>query len=115
MIDYRKKDDSRKRPYRIQTWLSPFEYQRLNIMVSYTSLSREQIVRDLINGLTIKSAPVAEYGAIVKELSRISNNINQIASALHSHGFLDEPKLDEALTSIRKMERTFTAAFAQEG
>lgn len=114
MVDYRVKDQSRKRPYRVQVWLDPFEYQRLNIMVAYTSLSREQVLRDLINGLTIKAAPVAEYGAIVRELNRIGNNINQIAAKQHSHGFVDEPMLREAVGSLQRMEREFTRAFAQE-
>lgn len=105
---------NRKRPYRVHVYLNEQEYQRLNIMVAYTSLSREQVLRDLINGLTIKAAPVAEYGAIVRELNRIGNNINQIAAKQHSHGFVDEPMLREAVASLQRIEREFTRAFAQE-
>ena len=105
---------NRKRPSRVHVYLNAQEYQRLNIMVAYTSLSREQVLRDLINGLTIKAAPVAEYGAIVRELNRIGNNINQIAAKQHSHGFVDEPMLREAVVSLQRMEREFTRAFAQE-
>ena len=97
---------NRKRPYRVHVYLNEQEYQRLNIMVAYTSLSREQVLRDLINGLTIK--------AIVRELNRIGNNINQIAAKQHSHGFMDEPMLREAVASLQRMEREFTRAFAQE-
>ena len=102
---------NRKRPYRVHVYLNEQEYQRLNIMVAYTSLSREQVLRDLINGLTIKAAPVAEYGAIVRELNHIGN---QIAAKQHSHGFVDEPMLREAVASLQRMEREFTRAFAQE-
>ena len=54
------------------------------------------------------------YGAIVRELNRIGNNINQIAAKQHSHGFVDEPMLREAVVSLQRMEREFTRAFAQE-
>lgn len=91
------------------------EYQRLNVLVAETSLSREQVLRDMINGLTIKSAPVAEYGAIVRELNRIGNNVNQVAAKIHAYGFVDEPMLTEIAESTRKMEEVFTSVFAQEG
>ena len=65
-------------------------------------------------GKDYKAAPVAEYGAIVRELNRIGNNINQIAAKQHSHGFVDEPMLREAVASLQRMEREFTRAFAQE-
>jgi len=103
-----------KRPHHIQVWLDDFEYQRLNVMVAYTNKSREQVLRDLINGLTIKESPPADYGTIIRELRRIGANINQIAATLHSHGFLDEPTLADAAASIRKMEKQFAETFAQE-
>ena len=52
--------------------------------------------------------------SIVRELNRIGNNINQIAAKQHSHGFVDEPMLREAVASLQRMEREFTRAFAQE-
>ena len=47
-------------------------------------------------------------------INRIGNNINQIAAKQHSHGFVDEPMLREAVASLQRMEREFTRAFAQE-
>ena len=85
---------NRKRPYRVHVYLNEQEYQRLNIMVAYTSLSREQVLRDLINGLTIKAAPVAEDGAIVRELNRIENNINQIARIANSRKYVTKGEME---------------------
>ena len=65
-------------------------------------------------GVRISVLEYGYYGAIVRELNRIGNNINQIAAKQHSHGFVDEPMLREAVASLQRMEREFTRAFAQE-
>ena len=68
----------------------------------------------LLSVMTIPTFAAYNYGAIVRELNRIGNNINQIAAKQHSHGFVDEPMLREAVVSLQRMEREFTRAFAQE-
>ena len=106
---------NRKRPHRIHVYLNDEELQQLNIMVAYTNMSREAVLRELIMGLTIKEKPPIEYGEIVRELRRISANVNQMVVTLHAHGFVDEPRLRTIENDLWQMERRFAAVFAQDG
>ena len=104
----------RKRYKRVEIHLTEEEHRHLKKQVSYTGLSTESFIRSLIMGLTLYPRPPDEYAEIRRQLAAIGNNINQIAARQHSHGFVDEPMLREAVASLQRMEREFTRAFAQE-
>jgi len=105
---------NKSHPHHVQVWLNDDEYQNLNLLVASTSLNREQVLRKLIAGMTIKEAPSADYGAIIRKLNCIGNNVNQVAAKIHTHGFVDEPMLKEAVQSLHLLETVFTKAFSQE-
>lgn len=105
---------NRKRPYRVHVYLDEYEYQRLNVLVANTGLSREQVLRDMINGLQVKEAPQMQFDEILRKLTRAGSNINQIATTLHAYGFVDEPKLDEVLEAIHHIEDMFYERFSTE-
>ena len=104
----------RKRNHRIQVWLDDFEYQRLNILTSRTGMTREGVLRNLINGLEIKERPPVEYADIVTELRRIGVNLNQVAVTCNKYGFVDEVELRRISQAVGNMERMFADAFAKE-
>lgn len=104
----------RRRNHRIQVWLDDFEFQCLNILTSRTAMSREGVLRDLINGLEVKERPPLEYGDVVTELRRIGVNLNQVAATCHKYGFVDEVGLQKATQAIARMERMFADAFGKE-
>ncbi len=104
----------RKRNHRIQVWLDDFEYQRLNILTSRTGMTREGVLRNLINGLEIKERPPMEYADIVTELRRIGVNLNQVAATCNKYGFVDEVELRRISQAVGNMERMFADAFAKE-
>ena len=90
------------------------QYSHLKEQANISGFKMEPFIRSLIMGTEIKPRPPDEIAKLYRELSAIGNNINQIAAKQHSHGFMDEPMLREAVASLQRMEREFTRAFAQE-
>ena len=69
----------RKRSVFIPFRLTEEEAAKLNDMVKRSGLSREEYLRQLINGLEPKEAPPVEYYGMMTELHQIGHNLNQIA------------------------------------
>ena len=105
---------NRKRPYRIHVYLDDFELQRLNILTSKTGMSREGVLRNLINGLEVKERPPVEYADIVTELRRIGVNLNQVTATCNKYGFVDEVELRKISQAVGRMEQMFANAFGKE-
>lgn len=59
--------------------LSDAEHRHLKMMSSVSGLKMDPLIRSLIMGFDIKSKPPQEYAGLVRELSAIGNNINQLA------------------------------------
>ena len=55
------------------------EYARLQELTESTGLKREPVIRRLILGAELRPRPPDAYGDLLRELSAIGNNINQIA------------------------------------
>ena len=90
------------------------EAQDLQKKAKRACLSEGGLIRLLLKGYEPREKPDERFYDVMRELSAIGNNINQIAAKQHSHGFVDEPMLREAVASLQRMEREFTRAFAQE-
>ena len=72
---------------------------------------RESFCRHLLNGAEIKEAPSADVPMLINEVRRVGYNIDQILRMANARGMLDVPKLREALTENRKVEKMITAAY----
>lgn len=70
----------RKRQYRVRVWLDEKEYAQFIRNVARSGLSRETYLRMLITGYVIKECPPLEYQELIRQLSAIGRNINQIAA-----------------------------------
>ena len=90
------------------------EAQDLQKKAKRACLSEGGLIRLLLKGYEPREKPDERFYDVMRELSAIGNNINQIAAKQHSHGFVDEPMLREAVASLQRMESEFTRAFAQE-
>lgn len=105
---------NRKRTHHIQVWLDDEEYQQLNIMVAYTSQSREAVLRDLISGLTVKEKPPVEFGEILRELRYIGSNVNQMTATLHAHGFANVPQIEKVAKQLESIENRLIGFYTKE-
>ena len=91
----------RKRNCRVEIYFTKDELESLTKKVRKSGLSRESFCRHLLNGAEM----------LINEVRRVGYNIDQILRMANARGMLDVPKLREALTENRKVEKMITAAY----
>lgn len=94
----------RKRTNAFLIRLSDEEITKLNEAVKKTNLSREEVVRRLLQDIEIREAPPADVPYLLREIKRVGNNINQILLLANVKGFFDTAKLSAALDELEKVE-----------
>ena len=99
----------RKRNCRVEIYFTKDELESLTKKVRKSG--RESFCRHLLNGAEIKEAPSADVPMLINEVRRVGYNIDQILRMANARGMLDVPKLREALTENRKVEKMITAAY----
>lgn len=75
--------EARKRNNRVQVRLDNKEHQAFLKAVKRSRLSQEVYLRHLISGVVPQNAPPPDYYAMMQQLYRIGNNLNQIAQKAH--------------------------------
>ena len=73
--------------------LSEKEYRHLTEQADLAQLNINQFVRNLIMGIRMKPHPKNEWTEIMRQMSAIGNNINQMAYRANLHGFTDKQAL----------------------
>lgn len=68
----------RSRAKQILVRLNEPEYRYLKKQLATSGLKQEPFIRSLIMGISIRPRPPDGYAALLRELSAIGNNINQI-------------------------------------
>ncbi len=66
--------------------LNEQEQQHLKEQVALSGYSTEQYIRSLIAGANMKPRPPGEIAEILRQLSAIGNNVNQIAKMANTRG-----------------------------
>lgn len=69
--------------------LSDAELAALNRDVKKTGFSREEYLRIVTKMIRPKERPPADFASVLRELSRIGNNLNQIARKANEAGSID--------------------------
>ena len=98
------------RPIEIKVRLNQREADILNEKVKKSSLSREAYLRQLIGGLIPQDAPPRDYYAMMKELYRIGNNLNQIAKKAQTLNMIDVPLYKKAVGEFETAVKQITDA-----
>lgn len=83
----------RNRSISVLVRLNQTEHEYLRRQVTASGLSQEAYLRMLIAGCEIKPKPPEEYAQLLREVSAIGNNINQIAKVANSKGFVSKADL----------------------
>lgn len=84
-------------------WLNNEEFDRLEKDAQIAGLKKEPYVRKLIMGNEIRPRPPDEYAKILRELSAIGNNINQLAYKANGLGVIyinEVQSVREALNNL---------------
>ncbi|HIR85556.1 MAG TPA: plasmid mobilization relaxosome protein MobC [Candidatus Limivicinus faecipullorum] len=86
----------RDRQHFVGAWLGDKELAHLRKQCAVTGLSVSAFVRKAIAGVQLRPRPPGEYGALLRELAAIGNNINQIAYWANARKSIHEPEIVEA-------------------
>lgn len=93
----------RKRKITIR--LSEKEYAHLNEQADLVQLGIEPFVRNLIMGKKMKPHPKEEWTEIMRQMSAIGNNINQMAYRANLHGLTDKQALLRMQEEFEKLKQ----------
>ena len=103
----------RKRNVHMQFWLDCKEADMLNRKVKRSGLSMSANLRHLINGVVPRDAPPPDYYAMMRELYRIGNNLNQIAQKAHTLQVIDAQRYDKDYRMLESAIRKITSAVVE--
>ena len=95
----------RKRSHFIGLWLDDAEYARLTGQCSVSGLTASAHVRKLIMGSQILPRPPGELPKLLRQLSGIANNINQIAHNANARKIATEADIRELTALVHEAYR----------
>lgn len=94
------------KPYKTLTLrLNASQYTHLQRQSEATGLKMEPLIRQLITGVNLRPRPPDTYAALLRELSAIGNNINQLAHQANARGEATREEINEAARLVRQVAR----------
>ena len=100
----------RKRNVKVQVWLDKKEAEQLQKKAKRSRLSVAAYIRHLIIGVVPREAPPVDYYAMMRELYRIGNSMNQVAQKAHVLNVIDVQRYDAAVRAFEAAVREITDA-----
>lgn len=100
----------RNRNVKIQIWLNKKEAESLQKKAKRCNISVAAYLRHLINDLIPQEAPPPDYYAMMQQLYRVGNNLNQIAQKAHTLNVIDVQRYDAACQQFEAAVKTITEA-----
>lgn len=92
----------RKRPRHISVWMNDAEYQHLKEQAKLAGMGLDPFIRSLVIGTQLRTRPPDQYAALLRELSAIGNNINQIAYWANAQKSIREAEIVDAAVLARR-------------
>ncbi|MBQ3702427.1 MAG: plasmid mobilization relaxosome protein MobC [Oscillospiraceae bacterium] len=92
----------RNRNHFIGLWLNDEELAHLTEQCEITGLSTSVLIRQTLAGVQLRHKPPNEYAPLLRELSAIGRNINQIAFWANATRSVSEPQIVEAAVLANK-------------
>lgn len=90
--------------------LNEQEAEAFRARVKRSGLTQEAYVRQVIRGKIPRDAPPPDYYAMMKELHKIGNNLNQIAQKAHVLNVIDVQRYDRDMKKFEETVRLITEA-----
>ena len=75
----------------------------MNRQVAASSLNREKYLRTLIAGKAIHPRPCTHHGELVRQISGLCNNANQLAHRANSTGVAGQQSVDEMMRIAKEV------------
>ena len=93
----------RKRRHVIPLRLTEKELKHLNQLAAQSGLSREQLLRALIMGETIRPRPCTHHEDLLRKVSGLCNNANQLAHQANSTGRTEQKSVEKMIALTREV------------
>ena len=92
----------RERNHFVGLWLNDEEYAHLREQSEITGLSASVLIRQAIAGVQLRQRPPDEYAPLLRELSAIGNNVNQLAHWANAKKSIQEAEIRQAVLLANK-------------
>ena len=92
----------RKRNRHVSVWMNEQEYQHLKVQAEKAGLGIDPFIRTLVAGVQLRPRPPDTYAALLRELSAIGNNANQIAYWANAQKSISEADIRQAAALVRE-------------
>ena len=101
----------RTRNYHVSVWLNAKELEYLKQQSKISGLGIDPFIRNLIMGVQLHPRPPDTYAALLRELSAIGNNVNQLAHQANARGEATRQEITEAAMLVRQAWRLVKDSF----
>ena len=91
----------RTRNRHISVWMNEQEYRHLRAQAELAGMGIDPFIRSIVSGVQLRPRPPDTYSALLRELSAIGNNVNQIAKAANAKGYASK----EDVAQITEMQK----------
>lgn len=95
----------RTRDRHVSVWMNEQEYRHLKKQAELAGLGIDPFIRSLVAGVQIRPRPPDTYAALLRELSAIGNNVNQIAYWANARKGITEAEIKDAAALVREAWR----------
>ena len=95
----------RKRNRHVSVWMNEQEYRHLKSQAKIAGMGMDPFIRSLVLGIQLRPRPPDTYAALLRELSAIGNNVNQIAHNTNANKAAAQAEIDEAVKLVRQAWR----------
>ena len=95
----------RKRNRHVSVWMNEQEYRHLKRQAEIAGMGMDPFIRSLVLGIQLRPRPPDTYAALLRELSAIGNNVNQIAHNTNASKTASQAEIDEAVKLVRQAWR----------
>ena len=92
----------RSRPRHVSVWMNEDEYKHLKKQAALAGMGIDPFIRSLVAGTQLRPRPPDQYAALLRELSAIGNNINQIAYWANARRSVRESEIADAAALDRR-------------
>ena len=89
----------------------PRAYTHLKQQAARSGLGMDPFIRNLVQGIRICEKPPEQYVDMLRELSAIGNNVNQIAHWANSKGYASQAEIHEAAVRVNEAYMMVRDAF----
>ena len=95
----------RKRNRHVSVWMNEQEYRHLKRQAEIAGMGMDPFIRSLVLGIQLRPRPPDTYAALLRELSAIGHNVNQIAHNTNASKTASQAEIDEAVKLVRQVWR----------